>query len=463
MTANPGIPMPEAILRMNAHNAALANGEQPPPLTDPNPLGYTNPYLHTNNNNNNGSVTNAITAVGAAVLTANQGEGGAVTKPHRELYIGNIPPGITTTQISDFLTTALRQLGFAKDHNAVLSAWISPDGHYAFCEVRTVEEANAALTYLNGIQVGAFCLKIGRPKGYNPNASGPSAPVAMPSTMPMPFNTNPLLAGLNNNVLSLTGTSSMSNDPLSNVIMVTNLPGLITEDQIKELFKPFGELKEFNLIKSSTNNTQSAVLEYVNPAITDGVVNGMNKLDLADHKLSVQRVPVSSVSLLLKPASITLTPKLSSSSSFSSLPVNKKTNLLESYPPSRVLRMSNMTTEEDLTDDKLYQELIEDVAEECNAHGLVKSIIVPRGTAGVDRDESVGQIFVSFVDVSAAQKTLKAVSGRKFNGNFVEAHFYPEDLFAKKIYVITEENLKNSKGSAGLDEYKPDVNMEELD
>ena len=61
---------------------------------------------------------------------------------------------------------ALGQLGFAKDQKCVLSAWISPDGHYGFCEVRTIEEATAALTYLNGIQVGAYCLKIGRPKGY---------------------------------------------------------------------------------------------------------------------------------------------------------------------------------------------------------------------------------------------------------------------------------------------------------
>ena len=69
-------------------------------------------------------------------------------------------------QLSDFVNMALGQLGFAKDQKTVLSAWISPDGHYGFCEVRTIEEATAALTYLNGIQVGAYCLKIGRPKGY---------------------------------------------------------------------------------------------------------------------------------------------------------------------------------------------------------------------------------------------------------------------------------------------------------
>jgi len=101
-------------------------------------------------------------------------------------YIGNLPPGITVPQLGDFVNTALQQLGFSKDiQKSVLSAWISPDGHYGFCEVRTVEEATAALTYLNGIQVGAYCLKIGRPKGYTGTT---------PAALPLQGNNLPLHA-----------------------------------------------------------------------------------------------------------------------------------------------------------------------------------------------------------------------------------------------------------------------------
>ena len=38
------------------------------------------------------------------------------------------------------------------------------------------------------------------------------------------------------------------------------------------------------------------------PAITDGVVAGMNKLDIAGNKLSLSRVPTSSAAMLLKPS-----------------------------------------------------------------------------------------------------------------------------------------------------------------
>lgn len=173
--------------------------------------------------------------------------------PFIDRYVGNLPPGITVAQLGDFVNTALQQLGFSRDHQkSVLNAWISPDGHYGFCEVRTVEEATAALTYLNGIQVGAYCLKIGRPKGYTG-----TTPAALPlqnlnssSSLSSSFMSGGLglglgLGGLGLGLGGLGGLSSMTIDPPSNVIMATNLPAMIPEDQIKELFSPFGEVLDF--------------------------------------------------------------------------------------------------------------------------------------------------------------------------------------------------------------------------
>ena len=47
----------------------------------------------------------------------------------------------------------------------VLSAWISTDGHYAFVEFRTAEEANCGFL-LNNISILGQPLKVGRPKTY---------------------------------------------------------------------------------------------------------------------------------------------------------------------------------------------------------------------------------------------------------------------------------------------------------
>lgn len=175
------------------------------------------------------------------------------------------------------------------------------------------------------------------------------------------------------------------------------------------------------MIKISSGQTQSAVLEYQNSEITDGVVSGMNNLDVGGLKLFVQRVPISSADLLLKPTSVT----------------KEKKDVLEDLQPTSVIRLSNMTTEEDLKDSNLYEELIEDVADECNNHGVVKDIKIPRGAGNFDpSDPSVGKIFVHFTDADSAEKAMKAVSGRKFNGQTVVAHFYPEDLFLDKVAFI---------------------------
>ena len=79
------------------------------------------------------------------------------------------------------------------------------------------------------------------------------------------------------------------------------------------------------------------------------------------------------------------------------------------------------------------------MAEECNTHGQVRSIVIPRGNheAGGSQgnnDESVGMVFVHFDSSTSAMKAQKAVAGRSFNGNTVVATFYPESLFTRYIH-----------------------------
>lgn len=63
------------------------------------------------------------------------------SKADRKLYLGNLPPNITTSQLMELLNSALRKLNINTDveGDSIVSAWISPDGvgHYAFIEFRT--------------------------------------------------------------------------------------------------------------------------------------------------------------------------------------------------------------------------------------------------------------------------------------------------------------------------------------
>lgn len=88
------------------------------------------------------------------------------SKVDRKLYVGNLPAGVTQSQLVDLLNTALinKRLN-SYTGNPVLSAWISQDGHYAFVEFRSIEEANKAFS-LNNYPILGQNLKVGRPKTY---------------------------------------------------------------------------------------------------------------------------------------------------------------------------------------------------------------------------------------------------------------------------------------------------------
>lgn len=63
------------------------------------------------------------------------------SKADRKLYLGNLPPNITSQQLMDMLNSALKKMDINTDveGDSIVSAWISPDGvgHYAFVEFRT--------------------------------------------------------------------------------------------------------------------------------------------------------------------------------------------------------------------------------------------------------------------------------------------------------------------------------------
>ena len=76
------------------------------------------------------------------------------SKTDRKLYIGNLPAGLTQQTLVQLLNNTILSVkpeGFAPGE-PIISAWISADGHYAFVEFRSPEEANLGFV-LNGVNV----------------------------------------------------------------------------------------------------------------------------------------------------------------------------------------------------------------------------------------------------------------------------------------------------------------------
>ena len=114
-------------------------------------------------------------------------------------------------------------------------------------------------------------------------------------------------------------------------------------------------------------------------------------------------------------------------------PKLSEVEILARMPPSSILRLANMASEEELADDALYEELVEDIAQEMNIHGTVKTLLVPR------HGEGKGLVFVQYTSIEGAVKAKPEVHDRAFGNNgYVNAYYYPEDLFLKSTLVIPE-------------------------
>ncbi|XP_039979494.1 splicing factor U2AF 65 kDa subunit-like isoform X5 [Xiphias gladius] len=102
--------------------------------------------------------------------------------------------------------------------------------------------------------------------------------------------------------------------------------------------------------------------------------------------------------------------------------------LQNSGMPTEVLCLLNMVMPEELVDDEDYEEILEDIREECCKYGSVRSIEIPRPVDGVEVP-GCGKIFVEYVSAADCQKAMQALTGRKFANRVVVTKYYDPDMY----------------------------------
>ncbi len=99
----------------------------------------------------------------------------------------------------------------------------------------------------------------------------------------------------------------------------------------------------------------------------------------------------------------------------------------------QVLLLKNIVTREELQDNNEYVDIKEDVKEECSSYGSVESIVIPRAKDGF-KESAEGNVYVSFTDISSAQKASVALSGRKFADRIVTVDYVSLYKVRKLLY-----------------------------
>ncbi|KAM4548068.1 serine/threonine-protein kinase Kist [Odontesthes bonariensis] len=93
--------------------------------------------------------------------------------------------------------------------------------------------------------------------------------------------------------------------------------------------------------------------------------------------------------------------------------------------PSPVLRLLNLIDDNHLHNEEEYEDILEDMKEECQKYGSVVSLLIPKENPGK------GQVFVEYANSSDSKEAQRLLTGRTFDGKFVVATFYPLSAYKR--------------------------------
>uniref|UniRef100_V9KVI0 Splicing factor U2AF subunit n=1 Tax=Callorhinchus milii TaxID=7868 RepID=V9KVI0_CALMI len=347
--------------------------------------------------------------------------GSQMTRQARRLYVGNIPFGVTEEAMADFFNAQMRLAALSQAAgNPVLAVQINQDKNFAFLEFRSVDETTQAMAF-DGIIFQGQSLKIRRPHDYQP----------LPGMSENPSVYVPVCLGVVSTVvpdsphkLFIGGLPNYLNDDQRWMCLTSPTVSL---SQVKELLTSFGPLKAFNLVKDSATGLSKgyAFCEYVDINVTDQAIAGLNGMQLGDKKLIVQRASVGAKNAT--PNTINQTPVTLQ------VPGLVSTQVQMAGLPTEILCLMNMISPEELIDDEEYEEIVEDVREECSKYGIVKSIEIPRPIDGLEVP-GCGKIFVEFVSVMDCQKAMQGLAGRKFANRVVVTKYCEPDCYHRRDF-----------------------------
>lgn len=340
--------------------------------------------------------------------------GSTITRQARRLYVGNIPFGVTEDEMMEFFNQQMHLSGLAQAAgNPVLACQINLDKNFAFLEFRSIDETTQAMAF-DGINFKGQSLKIRRPHDYQPTP-GMTDTSAIGVTAYDP--------SLANMAATIPGVISTVVPDSPHKIFIGGLPAYLNEDQVKELLMTFGPLRAFNLVKDTATGLSKgyAFCEYSEVYITDQAIAGLNGTQFGDKKLIVQRASVGAKNAA-PGQQVPVT-----------IQVPGLTMVGTSGPPTEVLCLLNMVTNDELKDEEEYEDICEDIKEECSKYGVVRSLEIPRPIDGVDVP-GCGKVFIEFGSVTDCQKAQQALAGRKFNSRVVLTSYFDPDKYHRREF-----------------------------
>jgi len=438
-----------------------------------------------------------VNSAGVSALTL-----AADTKAMRELYVGSLPAGITAAQLVQFLNQVAQAVKVnSLPGEPILSATMGGGGLFAFVEFRTAEEAANGLR-LNGVELLGSQLKVGRPKGYTEGQAGTPGMLALPGAP-----TQLSLPGA-------PGQGAVTS-AIDHRLCLVNVPTFVSEERIRELLITFGQLKFFALQKDQNQKSVGvAFFEYNDMMTQQQARAALEGLELGAKKLSVKR-PEEVISqglvsreqklgnrvvackvLFLK--NVVTTDDLRSDAGYADIcadirleaekfgsvvsievPRSRNNGAAALEVPANLMLTGIQTfalTDGSETADKKADDADAPAAPKINAalvpaplpapNAMALAVVnkgqlaIPGSGGKMDGPTSsefdanapgIGWAFIEFANIEGASRAKKALHGRRFGANEVEAEYFSEDKYYARDFGNPEPNQDEPKSQVGME------------
>lgn len=336
-----------------------------------------------------------------------------------ELFVGNTPPGISEIALLTFLNAAMNQAGLsASPGMPIVQCRVS--NKFAFIRLRSVEETTKALS-LNGIPLTGTYLMVKRPAKY----TGPS--VQAPTWQEV--------TGQGGNVVTDPGVSLP--DKVLRELYVGNVNANMSEDSIKDFIGATMQqvglnAKPGNPVLAVRNNGSFAFVEF-------------RSVEEASNALNLDGIPLHGCNLRFSRPSKYEGPN----EPHGTWELTLRAHLAKRSVPTRVLRIGNIVSEEDLKSESALQELEDETKEECEKLSQVTSVFLPRPNAATEEERAgVGYMWVCFESADGASAAMACLCLRTFEGRAIQAVFWDEEKYEKRDFRPDEEAGKEQVGSS---------------
>jgi len=241
-----------------------------------------------------------------------------------------------------------------------------------------------------------------------------------------------------------------------NKIFLGGLPYTLSKTEVIELLQAFGPLKAFHLAvdpaaPAEQNSKGYGFCEYVDPANTNLACEGLNGMELGEKPLTVRVAnprnerEMAVMGMAANPyAPPPMPQQVSSGMEVDALlnmaigggmappmQMQMQVQVQMHVPPpapaatSKALKLSNMVTQEDLDDSEEYEDLLEDIKEECAKFGTDVSVVIPR------KGEFAMGVYLLYGDVGGSGRAKGVLHNRPFGDSKCVCEEISEDLFGE--------------------------------